>query len=70
LPDYKRKPPKTEEFDLRDLFAAFAVVGWLANNKQLRPKDTANMAYDIADAMIEAKYANRDEIRTGNRRMA
>lgn len=41
--------------DLRDLFAAFAMVSktWVPNNT----KDHAASCYVIADAMLEAKYA-------------
>ena len=41
--------------DLRDLFAAFAMVSkrWIAPNL----KDNARDCYAIADAMLDAKYA-------------
>jgi hypothetical protein len=44
--------------DLRDLFAAFAMVSkmWIAPNL----KDHARDCYAIADAMIEAKYAKEE----------
>lgn len=44
--------------DLRDLFAAFAMVSkaWIPPNLE----DDAKNCYAIADAMIEAKYAEEE----------
>jgi hypothetical protein len=44
--------------DLRDLFAAFALISkaWIMPNLQVH----ANNCYAIADAMIEAKYAVKE----------
>lgn len=39
--------------DLRDLFAFGAVLGQIINKGYVEP----SRAYEIADAMIEAKYA-------------
>lgn len=45
--------------DLRDLFAGMALQGMLAENGggALHNRDLATVAYSLADAMIEAKYA-------------
>ena len=45
--------------DLRDLFAAFAMISnaWIPPNTE----DHAKNCYRIADAMIEAKYSKPDE---------
>ena len=40
--------------DLRDLFAGLALVGLNMNVRD--PKHTARWCYEMADAMIEAKY--------------
>jgi hypothetical protein len=61
-----------EEFNERDLFAAFAMNGLIAHhgvlyNKKFGTSDDesgANRAYEIADAMIKEKE-KRDE-RTSN----
>jgi len=44
--------------DLRDLFAAFALISraWCPPNLT----DHASQCYQIADAMIEAKYAEKE----------
>lgn len=44
--------------DLRDLFAAFALISkaWIMPDLQSHAKN----CYAIADAMIEAKYANEE----------
>lgn len=47
-----------EEFNERDLFAAFAMNGLIANNGFCR--GVVPMAYDIADAMMNEKES-RDE---------
>jgi hypothetical protein len=48
--------------DLRDLFAGMALQGMLADNSSLLningDKHLATTAYSLADAMIEAKYAD------------
>jgi hypothetical protein len=41
--------------DLRDLFAGLALIG--LNMSVHDPKHTARRCYEMADAMIEAKYA-------------
>jgi len=45
--------------DLRDLFAAFALISkaWIMPDLQAHAKN----CYAIADAMIEAKYAKPEE---------
>ena len=52
--------------DLRDLFAGLALQGLLAEGECFRNdfKSTTRRAYQLADAMIEAKYAN-DESELG-----
>lgn len=52
-----------EDEDLRDLFAGMALQGMLAEygGGALANRELAGMAYNIADAMIEAKYAKPDE---------
>lgn len=44
--------------DLRDLFAAFAMISkaWIPPNLE----ESAKWCYDVADAMIEAKYADEE----------
>ena len=44
--------------DLRDLFAAFAMISkaWIPPNLE----DHAKTCYAIADAMIDAKYADEE----------
>ena len=42
--------------DLRDLFAFGAVLGQIINKGYVEP----SRAYEIADAMIEAKYAKEE----------
>ena len=46
--------------DLRDLFAAFALISkaWIMPDLQAHAKN----CYAIADAMIEAKYAKPEEV--------
>ena len=46
--------------DLRDLFAGMALQGLLAEGECFRNdfKSTTRRAYQLADAMIEAKYAD------------
>jgi hypothetical protein len=39
--------------DLRDLFAAFAMLGQIVKRGTIEPET----AYELADAMIEARYA-------------
>ena len=40
--------------DLRDLFAGLALIGLVTNVRD--PQHTARWCYEMADAMIEAKY--------------
>lgn len=49
--------------DLRDLFAAFAMISkaWIPPNLE----DHAKNCYAIADAMIEAKYAEGEPEEVG-----
>ena len=47
--------------DLRDFFAGLALMGLVASNKYIQPKDLSIGAFLIADAMIEAKYAELEE---------
>lgn len=51
--------------DLRDLFAGLALMGLVASNKYIQPKDLSIGAFLIADAMIEAKYAELEEPEVG-----
>jgi hypothetical protein len=50
--------------DLRDLFAGMAMQGMLADNSSLLningDKHLATTAYSLADAMIEAKYTEKE----------
>ena len=48
--------------DLRDLFAGMALQGMLAENGggALHNQTLATTAYSLADAMIEAKYAEKE----------
>ena len=43
--------------DLRDLFAAFAMLGQIVKRGTIEPET----AYELADAMIEAKYYEEPE---------
>jgi hypothetical protein len=43
--------------DLRDLFAAFAMLGQIVKGVTIDP----HIAYELADAMIEAKYYEEPE---------
>jgi hypothetical protein len=43
--------------DLRDLFAAFAMLGQIVKRGTIEPET----AYELADAMIEAKYYKEPE---------
>ena len=45
--------------DLRDLFAGLALVGLNMNVRD--PEHTAKWCYEMADAMIEAKYYEEPE---------
>ena len=47
--------------DLRDFFAGLALMGLVASNKYIQPKDLSIGAFLIADAMIEAKYYEEPE---------
>ena len=48
-----------DDEDLRDLFAAFAMISkaWVPSNLE----DHAKNCYKFADAMIEAKYGKKEE---------
>jgi hypothetical protein len=43
--------------DLRDLFAAFAMLGQIVKRGTIEPET----AYELADAMIEEKYREHPE---------
>lgn len=43
--------------DLRDLFAAFAMLGQIVKAGRI----DAEIAYDLADSMVEARYAKEPE---------
>jgi hypothetical protein len=45
--------------DLRDLFAGLALIGLVTNVRD--PQHTARWCYEMADAMIEAKYDQEPE---------
>jgi len=47
-----------QDEDLRDLFAGFAMMGFLASARGIPVEVCTKGAYKFADAMIEAKYAN------------
>ena len=47
-----------EDEDLRDLFAAFAMLGQVVKRGAIEP----GQAYMLADAMIEAKYDREPEV--------
>jgi hypothetical protein len=49
--------------DLRDLFAGLAMQGLIAEGQIFRDdfKGAARRAYQLSDAMIEAKYAELEE---------
>ena len=49
--------------DLRDLFAGLALIGLNMNVRD--PKHTARWCYDMADAMIDAKYAEEEPEEVG-----
>jgi hypothetical protein len=49
-----------EDEDLRDLFAAFAMLGLIMSRGD-STSVLASTAYATSDAMIEAKYAKPDE---------
>lgn len=48
--------------DLRDLFAGFALMGNVASNTEaiVNSRECAEYCYDLADAMIDAKYAKKE----------
>jgi hypothetical protein len=53
--------------DLRDLFAGLALMGLIAEGQIFRDdfKGAARRAYQLSDAMIEAKYADLEEPEVG-----
>lgn len=52
--------------DLRDLFAGLAMQGILHTASDgYNSARVAEMSYELADAMIEAKYAEEEPIETG-----
>lgn len=52
--------------DLRDLFAGFALMGNVASSAEaiVNCRECAEYCYDLADAMIEAKY-KKEELEQG-----
>lgn len=49
--------------DLRDLFAGLALQGFVSRGVNMEViSRTATNAYALADAMIEAKYAEPEEV--------
>lgn len=51
------RQPKME---LRDYFAGQALIGMRAHPANERPVDAAKWAYDVADAMLEARKTARE----------
>lgn len=49
--------------DLRDLFAGFALMGNVASSAEaiVNCRECAEYCYDLADAMIEAKYKKEEQ---------
>ena len=43
-----------DDLEVRDLFAMFAMVGWIMNG-DYSPLEIPAIAYNMADAMIEAR---------------
>jgi hypothetical protein len=43
-----------DDLEARDLFAMFAMAGWVINGEEIY-EDIPRLAYDMADAMIEAR---------------
>jgi hypothetical protein len=44
-----------QDFDARDVFAALAMVGLLANDKEWFDDALCELAYDLADTMLKIK---------------
>lgn len=44
-----------QDFDARDVFAALALVGLLANDKEWTDDALCELAYDLADVMLKTK---------------
>lgn len=44
-----------QDFDARDAFAALALVGLLANDKEWTDEALCELAYDLADTMLKTK---------------
>lgn len=56
--------PFTSAITLRDLFAAFALAGWLANRNNVFDDDeysTPIHLYDIADALLAERAKEQNE---------
>jgi hypothetical protein len=53
--DIPREIPKLEDRDMRDWFAALALIGILAQGKTI--SGHANAAYGLAEKMLEARKA-------------
>lgn len=48
--------------DIRDLFAAFAMAGMLANpSEEMEDEDVAESAYALADLMVEERDAEDED---------
>ena len=45
------------ENDLRDCFAMFAMCGWIMNGDYSK-EEIPSLAFDMADAMLEARKGN------------
>ena len=48
------------EDDLRDCFAMFAMCGWIMNGDYSKD-EIPNLAFDMADKMLEARKAESEE---------
>jgi hypothetical protein len=44
-----------QDFDARDVFAALALAGLLANDKEWTDDALCELAYDLADTMLKTK---------------
>ena len=60
-PAFPQADDATTGMFLRDYFAAQALAGWMAGYQEIAPRDVINvapiaeLAYRIADAMLEAR---------------
>jgi len=63
-PRYGAIEPVTLDVDLRDYFAAAAVMGllvahWIPSGPSMRPNEIASTCYEIADAMLAEREKER-----------